>query len=85
MPRTKKRPQTSRAFEPLPLVPEEWLSPELPLLCEAVRLKPYSDPWERHGKIVRADGCTETRRRRLQELSLNVEPFVDDECGAAAI
>lgn len=62
---------------------ENWLRHEQPLLCEAVRMEPDMDPWARKGKIVRAECSTELRRKKLQELSLNVDHFIADENGAA--
>lgn len=85
MGRKKKVQRQSRPFEKPPGEPAEWLSEEQPLLCEAVRMEPETDPWEREGKIVRADSTTEKRRRKMGELSLNVEHFIDDESGAIAV
>lgn len=87
MPKKKSsvQKQSKRAFEGVPGSPEEWLKDELPLLCEAVRMQAEMDPWERKGKIVRADGSTEMRRHKFAELSLNVEHYSDDESGAIAV
>jgi hypothetical protein len=84
MPKKKSsaQKQCERAFERVPGSPEDWLKEKLPLLCEAVRMKAEMDPWERRGKIVRADGCTESRRHKFAELSLNVDHFSDEESGA---
>lgn len=81
----KKKVQRQRPFEKHSGEPSQWLSDEQPLLCEAVRMEPETDPWERQGKIVRGDSTTEKRRRKMGELSLNVEHFVDDESGAIAV
>ncbi len=81
----KKKVQRQRPFEKVHGEPSKWLSEEQPLLCEAVRMQPEEDPWEREGKIVRADSTTEKRRRKMGELSLNVEHFIDDESGAIAV
>ncbi len=77
----KNKSKRKNAFEDVRS--DQWLSQELPLLCEAVRMEPGLDPWAKKGKIVGADCATELRRKRLQELSLNVEHFIADESGAA--
>jgi hypothetical protein len=62
--------------------PAEWLQ-EPPLVCDAVRMEPELDPWEKKGKVVRQEHTTEDRRKKLSELSINVEHFIADESGAA--
>jgi len=59
MPKKKKHTTKSRskvsdraAFESSKN-PGSWLEHEAPLVCDAVRMQPEVDPWERKGKIVR--------------------------------
>lgn len=81
MPKKKKTPR-KHSFENAKKAPAEWLQ-EAPLVCEAVRMEPELDPWEKKGKVVRQQDATEKRRQKLAELSLNVDHFLSDESGAA--
>jgi hypothetical protein len=86
MPKKKKRGvpvKKESAFENTKQASTDWLSKESPLVCDAVRMQPEADPWEKKGKIVRQEHSTETKRKKLSELSLNVDHFISDESGAA--
>ncbi len=78
----KKKKQARVAFEKADKEPSEWLKEE-PMVCEAIRMQPELDPWEKKGRIVRQPDTTEQKRKKLSELSLNVEHFISDESGAA--
>jgi hypothetical protein len=80
--KTRKNHSPRTAFENSKDASGEWLQ-DPPLVCEAVRMQPEPDPWEKKGKVVRQESATEKRRKKHSELSLNIEHFISDESGAA--
>lgn len=61
--------------------PLEWLEFDPPTRHEAVRKSESSDPWSRPSFASENDCLTERRRRKLQDLSLNVEDESSDDRG----
>jgi hypothetical protein len=53
--------------------PLDWLERSLPSLHEAIRHASLGDPWERAQPAPEEDELTEHRRRKLGNLSLDID------------
>lgn len=61
----------------------EWLSFEYPPKFEAVRKNEDRDPWDHPKFNAECDALTERRRRKLQNISLNVDDDKLDDRGSS--